>query len=262
MRLSDKTAIITGGASGIGRAIAIGFAKEGAHIAIGDINEEGAKSVAKEIAALGRKAIAVRADVSNPSEIETLVTKTTKEFGSINILVNNAAMVGDPPLTCKEINVETWDKVLAVNLKGVLLCSQSAVKQMIRQNTGGKIINIASISGKVYIGIAPNYHVSKAGIIMLTKAMATEFAQYKINVNAIGPGLVETPASKPLLDMPQNREYAVNNVPLKRVGQPEDIVGPALFLATSDSDFVTGQTIIVDGGFLSLHPTIPIEAYE
>jgi len=261
MRLLDKIAIITGAASGIGRAIAIGYAREGAHIVIGDINAEGAESVVKEIEALGRRAIVVRADVSNSNDVEMLVNTTVRELGEVNILVNNAAIVGEPPLTCQEISEDTWDKVLAVNLKGVLLCSQAVVKEMIRQNKGGKIVNISSISGEVYIGIAPNYHVSKAGIIMLTKAMAIEFARYRINVNAIGPGLIETPSTKPLLDIIENREFAKNAVPLGRIGQPEDIVGPALFLASKDSDFVTGQTIFVDGGFLYLHPTVPIESY-
>jgi NAD(P)-dependent dehydrogenase (short-subunit alcohol dehydrogenase family) len=262
MRLLDKVAIITGAASGIGRAIALGFAREGAHIAIGDIDAEGAESVVKKIEAMGRRAIVVRTDVSNAHDVEILVNTTVRALGEVNILVNNAAIVGEPPLTCQDIHEETWDKVLAVNLKGVLLCSQSVVKAMIRQNKGGKIVNISSISGEVYIGIAPNYHVSKAGIIMLTKAMAIEFARFNITVNAIGPGLIETAASKPLLDIPENRAYAQNIVPLGRIGQPEDIVGPALFLASQDSDFVTGQTIFVDGGFLYLHPTVPLASYR
>lgn len=261
MRLLDKVAIVTGAASGIGRAIAIGFAKEGAHVSIGDINLEGAESVADEIEMLGRRAIVVKTNVAEASDVKRLIDTTITEFEEINIIVNNAATVGEPPLTCQEISEDSWDQVLAVNLKGVLLCSQYAVKEMIRLSQGGKIINISSISGEVYIGIAPNYHVSKAGIIMLTKAMAIEFAKYNINVNAIGPGLIESPATKPLLDMPECREFAKNAVPLNRVGQPEDIVGPALFLASKDSDFVTGQTIFVDGGFLYSHPTVPTKYY-
>lgn len=262
MRLQGKVAIITGAASGIGRAIALGFSREGASVAIGDINIAGATSVASEIADTGGRALAVKADVSNASEVETLVHNTVKEFGTVTILVNNAAVVGEPPLTCLDIQEDTWDTTLAVNLKGALLCSQSVTKQMIQQNAGGKIINITSISGQVYIGAAPNYHVSKAGIIMLTKAMAVEFAKYNIQVNAIGPGLVETPATRPLLDIPSNKEYAKSKVPMNRIGQPQDIVGPALFLASQDSDFVTGQTIFVDGGFLYFNPTVPVESYR
>ena len=262
MRLKDKIAIITGAASGIGRAIALGFAREGASIAIGDVNIELAKSVVSEIESSGGKAIAVKTDVSNASEVEQLIQNTVKEFRSINILVNDAAVVGEPPLDCLNIREDTWDRTLDINLKGVLLCSQAVTKVLIRQKSGGKIINIASISGQVYIGAAPNYHVSKAGIIMLTKSMAVEFAKHHIQVNAIGPGLIETPATKPLLDIPYNREYAKNKVPLGRIGQPEDIVGPALFLASQDSDFVTGQTIFVEGGFLGFNPTVPVESYH
>jgi len=262
MKLHDKTAVITGAGSGIGRALARGFAKEGACVTIADINSDQAESVAREIEGAGGNAVAIHADVSKKQDVRQLVEKTVERWGKIDVLVNNAAIVGAPPLNCLDIREETWERTLAVNLTGVLLCSQCAARKMIQQNTGGKIINISSISGQVYIGAAPNYHVSKAGIIMLTKAMAVEFAQYSIQVNAIGPGLIETPSTKPLLEIPGNREYATNTVPGKRIGRPYDIVGPALFLASRESDFVTGQTIFVDGGFLYFNPTVPVESYS
>jgi len=243
LRLHDRVAIITGGAQGIGRAIGLLLAQNGAHIVIADINDNQAGKTAQEIALLGRKSLAVKVDVSNFSEAENLGKTVFDAFGQIDILVNNAGITRDGIfLRMKE---EEWDAVIAINLKSVFNCSKAVIRYMGKQR-GGKIISIASVVGQIgNIGQA-NYAASKAGIIGFTKTLAREFASRGIMVNAVAPGFIETDMTRTLPE--KVREGFIGNIPLGRMGAPEEIAEAVLFLATDASNYITGQVINVNGG--------------
>ena len=254
LRLQDKAVIITGGAQGLGRAYALGMADEGAKLAIADINLEAAEKTAKDIQTQGRDALAIKTDVSNPESTQEMADKTIDRFGRIDVLINNAAILGRIRITrvpFYELDLKEWDRVLAVNLTGTLLCCRAVFPHMKTQGRG-KIINITT-SGFFFGN--PNYvHyvASKAGIIGLTRAMARELGGFGINVNCIAPGatLSEDPSNKAAYEgrVKKLTELLVPKTCLKRVQLPEDLVGTAIFLASADSDFITGQTIVVDGG--------------
>jgi len=253
LRLKDKVVIITGGAQGLGRAYALGMADEGAKLVVADINLEAAEVTARDIEAKGREALALKTDVSSPESTQEMAKRTVERFGRIDVLVNNAAILGRVKITRVpfwELDLDEWDRVLAVNLKGTLLCSRAVFPQMKAQG-GGKIIHITT-SGFFFGN--PNYvHyvASKGGIIGLTRAMAREVGDYNINVNCIAPGatLSEDPSDKAAFERRKARlESFLPKLCLKRIQYPEDLVGTAIFLASSDSDFITGQTIVVDGG--------------
>ncbi|HKQ28674.1 MAG TPA: 3-oxoacyl-ACP reductase family protein [Burkholderiales bacterium] len=243
MRLKDKVAIVTGGGIGLGRAYSIALAREGAKVVVADIQDDAAKSVAKEVSG-----IAVRVDVTDPEATRAMAAKAVDTYGAIDILVNNAGMyssIQKKPFF--EIPVEEWDRVMAVNVKGVYLCVRAVHPQMKKQRRG-KIINISS--GTV-LGGTPmflHYVTSKAGVIGLTRALAREVGADNINVNAITPGLtIADENQKKML----SEEYLAprrQSRALKRDQYPEDLIGTVVFLASSDSDFLTGQTINVDGG--------------
>ncbi|HJX31951.1 MAG TPA: 3-oxoacyl-[acyl-carrier-protein] reductase [Thermodesulfobacteriota bacterium] len=243
LRLHDRVAIITGGAQGIGRAIGLLLAKNGARIVIADINDKQAEETAQEIALLGRKSLAVKVDVSNFSEAENLGKTVFDAFGQIDILVNNAGITRDGFfLRMKE---EEWDAVIAVNLKSVFNCSKAVIRYMGKQR-GGKIISVASVVGQIgNIGQA-NYAASKAGIIGFTKTLAREFASRGIMVNAVAPGFIETDMTRTLPE--KVREGFISNIPLGRMGTPGEIAEAVLFLATDASNYITGQVINVNGG--------------
>jgi len=243
LRLHDRVAIITGGAQGIGRAIGLLLAKNGARIVIADINDKQAEKTAQEIALLGRKSLAVKVDVSNFSEAENLGKTVFDAFGQIDILVNNAGITRDGLfLRMKE---EEWDAVIAINLKSVFNCSKAVIRYMGKQR-GGKIISVASVVGQIgNIGQA-NYGASKAGIIGFTKTLAREFASRGIMVNAVAPGFIETEMTRTLPE--KVREGFISNIPLGRMGTPEEIAEAVLFLATDASNYITGQVINVNGG--------------
>ena len=243
LRLHDRVAIITGGAQGIGRAIGLLLARNGAHIVIADINEKQADDTAQEIGMLGRKSLAVKIDVSNFSEAENLGKTVFDAFGQIDILVNNAGITRDGLfLRMKE---EEWDAVIAINLKSVFNCSKAVIRYMGKQR-GGKIISIASVVGQIgNIGQA-NYAASKAGIIGFTKTLAREFASRGIMVNAVAPGFIETEMTRTL--PAKVREGFISNIPLGRMGTPEEIAEAVLFLASDASNYITGQVINVNGG--------------
>ena len=243
LRLHDRVAIITGGAQGIGRAIGLLLAQNGAHIVIADINDKQAEETAQEIALLGRKSLAVKVDVSNFSEAENLGKTVFDAFGRIDILVNNAGITRDGLfLRMKE---EEWDAVIAINLKSVFNCSKAVIRYMGKQR-GGKIISVASVVGQIgNIGQA-NYGASKAGIIGFTKTLAREFASRGIMVNAVAPGFIETDMTRTLPE--KVREGFISNIPLGRMGTPEEIAEAVLFLATDASNYITGQVINVNGG--------------
>jgi len=252
MKLKGKVVLITGSTRGIGKEFAIGFAKEGADVVINSRNLERAKTVAKEIEGIGVRSMAIGADVSLSQEVTRMVDEAINAFGRIDILVNNAG-VNPFILEAEKIKEEGWDQVLDVNLKGVFLCCQAVGRQMIKQG-GGKIINIASAAGLLgEQGFLP-YCVSKAGVMVLTRILAYEWSRYNILVNAIAPGFVAGGMNTPIL----NKEILVSGltqqVPLKRLGNPEEIVKIALFLASEDSSYVNGTTIVADGGMTGYHP--------
>ena len=244
MRLKNKVALITGSSRGIGRAIALRFAQEGANVVVNYLSsEKEALAVVKEIKKIGSDAIAIRCDVSQENEVKGMIGKIVKEFGKIDILVNNAGIVYDVPLFKKTL--EQWKRTLEVNLIGVFLCSKYASEYMLKQSTG-VIVNISSTNG-INTGSpdSADYDASKSGVISLTKNLAKELSP-KIRVNCIAPGWIDTDMNKNLPKdfVKQEKE----KIFVKRFGKPEEIAVVALFLASDDASFVTGSTIVVDGG--------------
>ena len=244
MRLKGKVALVTGAGRGIGRAIALLFAKEGADMAVNDIEPSSAKETVKTIEQMGRRSIGVIADISEVNEVELMVNRVIQELGGVHILVNNAG-IGPQILPTTEQSLEYWDRVIKVHLRGSYLCSRFAGKWMI-QNKTGKILNIASITGMAGFPMRTEYGPAKAGIINMTKALAVEWAKYNINVNSIAPGYILTPATKEgKLDLQAMEE----KIPLGRLGNSDDIAKAALFLVSDDADYITGANLPVDGGW-------------
>lgn len=241
LMLEDKIAVVTGGARGIGEGIATTFARNGAKVAIVDINLENAKSTAKNLCKYGVKCISLELDVQNFDAIQEVIDQITNELGDIDIWVNNAGISNSVPI--KDLTESEWDIMLDINLKGVVFCSKAVFLKMQKRNKG-KIINIASLAGQRgghYAGV--HYAASKGGVIVATKCFALSGAPYNINVNSIAPGLIETNMSEELGFSDQ-----VDQIPLGRLGTPEDVGKVALFLASDLSDYVTGQLISVNGG--------------
>jgi NAD(P)-dependent dehydrogenase (short-subunit alcohol dehydrogenase family) len=247
--LQGKVALITGGSRGIGRSIALAFAEAGADLAVSSRNKRPPEleNVAEEIRALGKKAIAIPAHVGKKEDVGRLVQKILGEYGRIDILVNNAG--ANPILsTMVDLEEEAFEKVLEVNLKGAFLVSQAVAKEMIKQG-GGRIINISSISGlRARADRTGAYCISKAALNMMTQVMARELAQHHILVNAIAPGSIKTEFSRVNWTDPERKEQRIREIELKRFGEPEEVAGLALFLASGASSFVTGEIIRVDGG--------------
>ena len=247
MKLKDKVAIVTGSSKGIGRGIALALAKEGCKVVVNGTTDT-VYDVAKEIEAIGSEALVVKADISDSKEVEAMVKATIEKFGRIDILVNNAGVL--PPSLLVEMKEEDWDRTIRVNLRGYFLCAKAVLPKMIEQKYG-KIINISSIAGTV-IGLptASHYCTTKGGEVGLTKTLALEVAKYGINVNAIAPGAIRTRMLEGALkELNMSEEQMVKMIPLGRIGEPEDIAKAAVFLASDDSSYITGQTIIVDGGW-------------
>jgi len=247
--LKGKVALITGGSRGIGRAIALTFADAGADVVVSSRNRRPPEleKVAEEIRAKGRRALAMPAHVGKKEDVQNLVQKTLREFGRIDILVNNA---GANPVLSSMVDLEeaAFEKVMEVNLKGALLMSQAVAQEMIKQG-GGRIINISSISGlRARADGTGAYCISKAGVNMLTQVMARELAEHNILVNAIAPGSIKTEMSRVNWIDPERRAQRIREIELKRFGEPEEVGGLALFLASEASSFVTGEIIRVDGG--------------
>ena len=247
MKFDNKVAIITGGGRGIGRAYALALAEEGAFIVIADIDLGSAENVAAEVEAIGRRAIAIKTDVTNIEDVDQMVQKTLDTFNKIDILVNNAGTAQFVPTV--ELAKADWDRVIDINLTGELLCAQAVGRQMIKQKSG-KIINISSTAAHRGLSGLAAYCASKGGIVALTRALAVEWADYNVNVNSVSPGSTVTPMTVGTgLDV----EKEIRRTPLARINKPEDIVGAVLFLASSASDNITGQDIIVDGGITALY---------
>jgi 3-oxoacyl-[acyl-carrier protein] reductase len=252
MKLQNKVAIVTGGAQGLGKAYVLGFVDEGAKVVVADINEKAAQATAEEVVKKGGEALAIRTDVSNQNETEEMATKTIKRFGRIDILVNNAAILDRIPIKQApffELEPSEWDRTWNVNVKGPFLCCRAAFPYMKKQG-GGKIITISSTH--FYRGMTENRHrvhyVSQKGaIIGFTRALARELGEYNINVNCIAPGAIVSEDS-PNPSALASRKKAAERRALKRVLYPNDLVGTAVFLASSMSDSITGVTIVVDAG--------------
>ena len=267
-QLTGKIAIVTGSGQGIGKAVALRLAGEGADVVVADINSQRAEQTAQEIRALDRRTLAYRIDLSKVVEIQPMVDSVVAEFGRIDILVNVAGVAQTKPFL--EMTEDDWDRIIDINLKGTVFCIQAVGAQMIKQvpdevkTTGragrsyGKIVNFSSISGRRGRALQLHYAASKAGIISITQSAALAFTPYNINVNAVSPGVIPTGMWEQI-----DREYSrisgtapgesmkefIEKIPLKRAGSPEDVAGVVALLCSSDSDYVTGQTINVDGGF-------------
>ncbi len=244
--LSGRVAVVTGGNGGIGRSIALGLAEAGAAVAVFARNEEKNQQVLSELKALGVPSLAMRVDVSNRSALEPAMDKVESGLGPISILVNNAGIVCLSGGVLKE-NPEDWDKVIETQLNAVFLLSKLAARSMVNHK-GGKIINIGSMYSYFGSGLVPSYSAAKGAIVQLTKSMAIELAPHNIQVNAIAPGWIETDMTVAVHAMPLNDEILART-PAGRWGQPEEIAGTAVYLASRASDFVTGTTIRVDGGY-------------
>ena len=244
--LSGKVAIVTGAGRGMGYHIALALAKFGADIVVCSRTVPELKRVGAEIEKIGRRALVHEMDVTNISEIHTMVERAVNAFGHIDILVNNAGV--NITQWAVDVTEEAWDRVLDTNLKALFFCAQAVGRVMIRQKKG-KIINVSSQTGTVAIPQRAAYCSSKGGVNQLTKLLAVEWAQHNINVNAIAPTFIETPFTKPMFEKEGFREYVLGNIPLGRVGKPEDVTGAVIYLASEASNLVTGHILLVDGGW-------------
>lgn len=254
MRLAGKTAIITGAAQGIGLAIAQRYVAEGAKVMLSDINSS---LLAKEADALGMPWVV--ADVSQKDQVDHLIAQSVQELGQLDIMVSNAGIVNEPG-SFLDLEEAVFDHVMAVNLKSQFLCGQAAAREMVRTNTKGVIINMSSVNARLAIPTLTPYAVSKAGSTQLTNVMALALAEYGIRVAAIGPGTILTELARDgVLKNEAARRNVLSRTPLRRTGEPSEVAGIAVFLATEDASYVTGQTIYVDGGRLGLNYTVPVD---
>ncbi|GAA0331552.1 3-oxoacyl-[acyl-carrier-protein] reductase [Bacillus carboniphilus] len=246
MKLQGKTALVTGASRGIGRAIALGLAKEGANVVVNYAGSEAkANEVVDEIKTLGVQAFSIQGNVSNPDDVQNMIKETVDQFGAIDILVNNAGITRDNLLM--RMKEEEWDSVIDTNLKGVFLCTKAAARPMMKQRAG-RIINISSIVGVSGNPGQANYVAAKAGVIGLTKTSAKELATRGINVNAIAPGFITTDMTDQL---PEDvKAEMLKQIPLGKLGNPEDVAKAVVFLASEDSSYMTGQTLHIDGGMV------------
>ncbi len=243
MNLKERVALVTGGAQGIGRAVALTLARNGADVVISDVNQEKAEQTAAEISGLGRRSMALKADVAREDDVEKMVEAVLERFGRIDILVNNAGIARDKLIL--RMSEGDWDAVLNVNLKGTFNCTKTVLKYMSRQRSG-KIVNIASVVGEMGNAGQANYAASKAGVIGLTKTVAREFAQRGINVNAVAPGYIQTSMTEAIPE--KAKEELKRMIPMERLGTPEDVAEAVLFLVSDVSSYITGQVLNVNGG--------------
>jgi len=249
MRLQGKTAVVTGAGTGIGQAIALAFAKEGASVVVDYVGDASvAEETLSKINAMGGKSLGVAADVSNPDQVNGLIQQTLAAFGKLDIFVNNAGI--EKKFAFVDYPLEEWQKIVAVNLTGAFLCSQAAARQMIAQGSGGRIINISSIHEDLAFPLNAPYSATKGGIRMLMRTIAVELAPHQITVNNIGPGAIFTPIDKDVeIDAKLNNQILAE-IPLGRWGKPEEVAQLAVFLASDDAAYITGSTHFIDGGML------------
>jgi len=245
MKLKDKVALVTGAAQGIGKAIAETLAKEGANVAICDVNIEKAEETAKELAKLGIKTAAYKTNVSVAAECDALIDSTVKDLGKLDILVNNAGVTRDGLLI--RMSEQDWDLVIAINLKGTFNCTKAAVKTMMKARYG-RIINISSVIGLMGNAGQVNYAASKSGVLGITRSIAKVYANRNITVNAVAPGYIQTAMTDKLTE--EQKQAMLKFVPLSRMGQPQDVANGVLFFASPLADYVTGQVLAIDGGMV------------
>lgn len=246
MKLKNRVVMITGGAKGIGKAIALAFAKDGAKVALVDIDKEGLETLKREIERKGGEAIVIACDISKSREVGEMVNQVLRRYDRIDILVNNAGIIRRG--TIETVTEEDWDRVMEVNLKGTFNCCK-AVAGIMKQQGYGKIVNVSSIAGKMGdITSAPGYGSSKAGVDALTKTLARQLARYGINVNAVSPHAIETEMSGQWSE--DRRKEIIASIPLGRLGKPEDVAEAVLFLASDNASFITGEILDVNGGAL------------
>ena len=246
MRLKDKVAIITGAASGIGKATAKIFAEHGAKVVVADIDGDGGNQTVTDIQGASNEAIYVKTDVTIKADTEQMVAQTVKSYGKLDILFNNAGIAMRLPVA--ELSEEDWHRCLDVNLTGVFLCAKAAIPEM-QKNGGGSIINMSSIYGIVGADVRAAYVASKGAVTNLTRGMALDYAEDNIRVNCICPGFVETPLVAGVVKNPEEYQKLANKHPMRRLGQPEEIAYGALYLASDESAFVTGIALPIDGGY-------------
>jgi NAD(P)-dependent dehydrogenase (short-subunit alcohol dehydrogenase family) len=242
--LTGKCGYVTGGGSGLGRAIAQGLAESGAAVVVSDINGERAEAVAGEICAQGGRAFALQTNVALQTDVDVLVRTTTEQLGRLDFAFNNAGIL--KIVRPEELSVRDWQEEINVDLTGVFLCAQAAGRYMIAHG-GGKIVNTASISGMI-VNSGLTYSVAKAGVIQLTRVLALRWARHRVYVNCFSPGYIRTGMTAQHVARPEVEQEMLRQTPLRRLGEPRDLVGAALFLASAASDFVTGQNLIIDGG--------------
>lgn len=249
MRLQDKVAVVTGAGTGIGQAVALAFAEEGASVVVDYV---GSASVSEDtinkISAMGRKSLGVDADISLPNEVNDLIQKTIAAFGKLDIFVNNAGI--EKKIAFVDYPFDDWQKIMAVNLTGPFLCSQSAARQMIRQGKGGRIINISSIHEDLPMPTNAPYCASKGGLRMLMRTIAVELAPHQITVNNIGPGAIYTPIDRDVESDAKLNNRILAEIPMGRWGKPEEVAQLAVYLASDAAAYVTGSTHFIDGGML------------
>jgi len=249
MKLQDKVAIVTGSATGIGKAIVTEMAREGAAVVIDYVGDSKlANGVVQNIQKAGGKALAIEADVSNPDQVNKLVQQTIQTMGHLDILVNNAGLEYKHPFT--EFPFDLWQKVIAVDLTGPFLCAQAAAKEMIRQGKGGRILNISSVHEDITMPTNAPYCAAKGGLRMLMRTIAVELAPYKITVNNIAPGAIFTPIDADVEADQKMESVLMAEIPLGRWGKPEEVAGLATFLASDAAAYCTGSTFVIDGGMM------------
>ncbi len=244
INLDGKVAVVTGAGRGIGKSIAIALAEAGADVVLASRTISQLEATAEEVRSLGRRAFPIATDVTQKKGVERLMAASLEQFGGLHILVNNAATMAPGPLL--EQSEEEWDRVMAVNLKSVFLCTQAAGRHMIEKKYG-KIINVASTGGEIASPMNASYHASKAGIILFTKSVALEWIKYNINVNAVGPGFVDTELVDQFIQK-GTRESALKGIPIRRFADPKEIAHLVLFLASDLSNYMVGEHVIIDGG--------------
>ena len=249
MQLEYKTAIVTGSSSGIGTAIALAFAQEGAAVTVNYRSHPGkAQEVVQQIKSGGGKALAIHADISKPEDVKNMVEQTVEEFGRLDVMVNNAGMEEKMPFL--DTPFEVWENVIAVNLSGPWLGSQEAAQQMVKQDDGGRIINVSSVHEDLPMPTNSPYCAAKGGLRMLTRTIAVELAPHGITVNNIAPGAVETPMDAEIKKDPDQYSELLSEIPLRRMGKPEEVAGLAVYLASDSAAYITGSTFVIDGGMM------------
>ena len=250
MQLTDKVAIVTGSATGIGKAIATCFAEEGAAVTIDYVKGQDAEaaSLVDQLKSHGKKALAVEADITVQGQVQSLIDRTVQEFGKLDIFVNNAGIEKKMPFL--ETPLDLWNKIIAVDLTGPFMCAQAAAQQMVKQGGGGRIINISSVHEDLPMPTNSPYCAAKGGLRMLMRTICVELAPHKITVNNIGPGAIETPMDAPLKEHPKEMHQLLSEIPLGRMGKPEEVGKLAVYLASDASAYVTGSTFFIDGGML------------